>query len=358
LRCSNQRAFSTPSVAQLATPSSRRDDRPSTRGDSDARGGQIETGRVGCEEIGRSIGVVEKAQHSRDSEPLRAKRYVAPESAMSSPQILSTYRNPQPSSDERGTRNTPPIEQASDGDSTISAPKVTNTVTQLSPPGIAEAVGVDLGATDLWVVGLDGEELPHVAFAKHLRGEMFKDFGELLRGTSTVAIDAPEGLSAGSHYGDQRLARKFQRARCSEVALRQRGIAVPFATPMEGELLPAWMATGFRAWRAAKDVAPTVVETYPHGIFWRLAGRPLTGKQRDEGRAARRAVLASLVRLPPGIDFWPHDALDALACALLARSVALGEADEISCADDLSWGAHDGSSMWLPLQQHANPVAD
>lgn len=227
---------------------------------------------------------------------------------------------------------------------------MTDTVTQHRTSGVAEAVGVDLGAKDLWVVGLDAEENPHVAFAEHLRGELFTDFAELLRGTSTVAIDAPEGLSEGSHDGDQRLARKFQRARCSEVALRQNGIAVPFATPMEGEPLPAWMATGFRAWRAAKAVVPTVIETYPHGIFWRLAGRQLTGKQRDEGRAARRAVLAPLVQLPPGIDFWPHDALDALACALLARSVQRGEADEISCADDLSWGAHDGSSMWLPCR--------
>jgi predicted nuclease with RNAse H fold len=225
-------------------------------------------------------------------------------------------------------------------------------------PGTGEAVGIDLGATDLWVVGLDGQQLPQVVFAEHLRGETFVDLTELLRGSSTVAIDAPEDLSAGSHDGDERLARKFQRARCSEVALRRRGIAVPFATPMEGEPLPNWMATGFRAWRTAKAVVPTVVETYPHGIFWRLAGRQLTGKQRDEGRAARRAVLAPLVRLPPGIDFWPHDALDALACALLARIVQSGEAEEISCADDLSWGAHDGSSMWLPPPEYSRLLTD
>jgi predicted nuclease with RNAse H fold len=225
---------------------------------------------------------------------------------------------------------------------------VIDPVAQYGRPGIAEAMGVDLGATDLWVVGLDGEELPQVTFAEHLRGEMFTDLAELVRGTSTVAIDAPEGFSAGSHFGDHRLARKFQRARCSEVALRQRGIAVPFATPMEGEPLPGWMATGFHAWSTAKAVAPHVVETYPHGIFWRLAGRQLIGKQRDEGRAARRAVLAPLVRLPPGINFWPHDALDALACALVARSVHRGEAEEISCANDAFWKAHDGSSMWLP----------
>jgi predicted RNase H-like nuclease len=209
-------------------------------------------------------------------------------------------------------------------------------------------VGVDLGAADLWVVGLEGEQPPRVTFAEHLRGELFTDLAELLQGAATVAIDAPEGLSQGSHDGDERLARKFQRARCSEVALRRRGISVPFATPMKGEPLPGWMDTGFGAWRAAKAVVPRVVETYPHGIFWRLAGRQLTGKQRDEGRAARRAVLAPLIQLPPGIDFWPHDALDALACALLARHVQLDEADRISCDDDRSWKTHDGSEMWLP----------
>jgi predicted nuclease with RNAse H fold len=221
-------------------------------------------------------------------------------------------------------------------------------VTIVGTPGVGQAVGIDLGATDLWVVGLDSGELPHIVFAEHLRGELFVDLANLLRGASTVAIDAPGDLSTGCHDGDERLARKFQRARCSEVALRRCGIAVPFATPTKSEPLPAWMAIGFLTWRAAQAAVPTVVETYPHGIFWRLAGRQLTGKQRDEGRAARRAVLAPLVELPPGIDFWPHDALDALACALLAWMVQRGQAEEISCADDLSWAAHDGSSMWLP----------
>lgn len=221
----------------------------------------------------------------------------------------------------------------------------------------ATAVGVDLGATDLWVVGLDDEQVPAVVFAEHLRGEMFRDFAELIERAQTVAIDAPEALSQASHDGDERLARKFQRARCSEVALRRRGIAVPFATPTEGEPLPSWMATGFLAWQTAKGTVPVVVETYPHGIFWRLAGRPLTGKQRDEGRAARRAVLSAHVQLPAGIDFWPHDALDALACAFLARALERGEAEKISCEEDRAWNIHDGSSMWLPRVEHANVVS-
>lgn len=225
-------------------------------------------------------------------------------------------------------------------------------------PAVGSAVGVDLGARDLWVVGLDDEPVPHVAFAEHLRGETIADLGELLQGASTVAIDAPEALSEGSHEGDARLARKFQRARCSEVALRQRGIAVPFATPRAGEALPPWMEMGFAVWETAKRTTPAVVETYPHGIFWRLAGRQLTRKQQDEGRAARRAVLAPLVQLPPGIDFWPHDALDALACALLAQSVRRGDAEKISCIDDVRWSVHDGSAMWLPRATTQTVCAD
>jgi hypothetical protein len=47
-----------------------------------------------------------------------------------------------------------------------------------------------------------------------------------------------------------------------------------------------------------------------------------------------------------------------LACALLARIVQSGEAEEISCADDLSWGAHDGSSMWLPPPEYSRLLTD
>ncbi|HEY5274552.1 MAG TPA: DUF429 domain-containing protein [Acidimicrobiales bacterium] len=212
----------------------------------------------------------------------------------------------------------------------------------------AVACGIDLGATDLWIVGLTEEATPDVAFAEHLHIDEFERLADILGHASTVAIDAPGGFSEGSHIGDERFARKFQRARCSEVALRRRGIAVPFATPMRTEPLPPWMNVGFETWRVAKTAAPTVVETFPHAIFWRLAGRELKHKYRADGRAARRAVLAPLVNLPAGVSFWPHDALDALACAVLAHRVLVGDAEEISCAGDLAWHAHDGSAMWLP----------
>jgi predicted nuclease with RNAse H fold len=217
-------------------------------------------------------------------------------------------------------------------------------------------IGIDLGAADLWVVGIDSQQIPRVTFAEHLRATDFKNLGEVLQGASTVAIDAPAGVSVGSHIGDHRLARKFQRARCSEVALRLAGISVPFASPMSYEPIPTWMATGFETWEIAKSVSKNVVETFPHAIFWRLAGRQLLRKQRAEGRLERRTVLAAHVELPPGIDFWPHDALDALACALLAREIEAGNADEVSCANDTTWSTHDGSTMWLPTSA-ASPTS-
>jgi len=142
---------------------------------------------------------------------------------------------------------------------------VTNTVTKLSTSGVTKAVGVDLGATDLWVVGLDGEQLPRVSFAEHLRGEMFTEPRRAAAHHVCGRDRRAGGLSAGSHHGDQRLARKFQRARCSEVASASTASLCRSRTPMEGEPLPAWMATGFRAWRAAEGRGTTVVETYRMG---------------------------------------------------------------------------------------------
>ena len=213
--------------------------------------------------------------------------------------------------------------------------------------------GIDLGASTIWVVGLEGERAARVTFAERISSEHLDEVA-LLVGTSTViAIDAPEALSRGSHVGDLRLSRKFQRARCAEVALRRAGIAVPFATPLPGEALPAWMVVGFSTWEAASDSGNTVLETYPHGIFWRLAGRQLLHKQREEGRIARRQLLASHLDLPVGASFWPHDALDALACAVLAWQASKGSADRIDCGNDVEWRHHDGSAIWLPRSSPA-----
>ena len=208
--------------------------------------------------------------------------------------------------------------------------------------------GIDLGASAIWVARLSGTAEPENVDIEQLPATALGSLGEILAGTSTIAIDAPGGFSSGCHVGDDSLAPKFQRARCSEVALRRAGIAVPFVTPLASDATPAWMQVGFSTWKIATGLDASVVETYPHGIFWRLAGKQLFHKQRETGRELRRAILRECFDLPLGVERWGHDALDALACAWLAWCVTHGKAEEISCARDVEWPQHDGSSLWLP----------
>jgi predicted nuclease with RNAse H fold len=217
------------------------------------------------------------------------------------------------------------------------------------------ASGIDLGASAIWVVRIEGRGRPYVTVVERLPAAALARVEELVSASACVAIDAPEGLSAGSHLGDQRIAAKFRSARCSEVALRRAGIAVPFVTPLATEDVPPWMAVGFSVWEIARGESRNVVETYPHGIFWRLARHQLFHKQREVGRAARRAVLEEHIDLPVGVELWGHDALDAVACAWLAWSVAHNFANRIDCAEDLEWPQHDGSSIWLPAMGSPMP---
>ena len=208
--------------------------------------------------------------------------------------------------------------------------------------------GIDLGATAIWIAVIEGNDRARVTALEQIPATELNEVEVLISSSGLVAIDAPGGLSIGSHVGDHRIAAKFRSARCSEVALRRAGIAVPFVTPLATEQIPLWMSVGFSVWEVAMRSSPSVVETYPHGIFWRLAGHQLLHKQRESGRAARREVLEKHIDMPIGVKLWGHDALDAVACAWLARCVARGVAAEISCATDLDWPRHDGSSIWLP----------
>lgn len=216
------------------------------------------------------------------------------------------------------------------------------------PPQQSSFIGVDVGATSLWFAALSGSEAPEITAIGRVGTDAVDEVAHALSGAAVVAIDAPEEPSANAHLGDSRYAPKFQRARCSEVALRHQGIAVPFVTPGPAQAAPTWMEAGFTLWKSANQHAGRVLETYPHGIFWRLAGRPLQHKQREEGRAARREALAQRIQLPLGANLWPHDALDALACALVAWLAGRDAAERISCEGDLEWTVHDGSAIWLP----------
>ena len=222
-------------------------------------------------------------------------------------------------------------------------------MTLTSPPAHwGSFVGVDVGANVLWFAAVAGHEVPELTAIERVESGQIHDVAHDLLGAAIVAIDAPAALSERAHLGDARFAPKFQRGRCSEVALRRSGIAVPFITPSADEPLPSWMATGFSLWQSAQLHAGRVLETYPHAVFWRLAGRPLLNKQTAQGRAARREVLGQRIQMPLGANLWPHDALDALACALVAWLAGHDAAERVGCEDDTEWRSHDGSAMWLP----------
>jgi predicted nuclease with RNAse H fold len=162
---------------------------------------------------------------------------------------------------------------------------------------------------------------------------------EFCRAAVSVAVDAPGGLSSGAHLGDLSLAPKFRTGRCSEVPMSG-WPAVSWVTPQALEDAPGWMRTGFDIWRALEGTGVEVVETFPAACFHRLNGRRWPPrKSTPAGRAARLALLAERVELPPeAATDWSHDDIDAAACALVA---AAGRPLAHDCA------APDGSVMWV-----------
>ncbi|HVB04867.1 MAG TPA: DUF429 domain-containing protein [Acidimicrobiales bacterium] len=210
------------------------------------------------------------------------------------------------------------------------------------------AVGIDVGAETIWAVSFDLDERARPATAWLSHPVDLVGLAERCEGAAVVAVDAPAAPSDRPHLGDERLASKFQAARCGEVALRRRGIAVPWVTPPRGTVPAPWVATGYAVWEALLSQSLTVVETYPHGIFWRLFGAPITHKQHPAGHLRRIAVLREIAPLPEGVEMWSHDGIDALACATLAVLVADGAGERADCTEDGGWPTHDGSSIWLP----------
>jgi predicted nuclease with RNAse H fold len=212
----------------------------------------------------------------------------------------------------------------------------------------ARAVGIDVSADGAWAVALELAEHPRVIATRLLDPGSPEALERFAAGATAVAIDAPGGHSGLCHLGDERLAPKFQRARCSEVALARSGIAVPFVTPGEGAELPGWMATGLSLWKVLEGLGHAPLETYPHGAFWRLAGYPLLHKQRPAGHRRRLELLGRSVELPRDAEMWCHDAVDALVCAVVAWHASRGTAASIDCSADGEWPTHDGSAIWLP----------
>ena len=216
------------------------------------------------------------------------------------------------------------------------------------------AVGIDVGADAAWLVALETEGLlPRISGAMLSHPIDIDQVVDFCR-DSAVAIDAPAAPSVGAHLLDSRIAPKFRPGRCSEVALARAGISVQFVTPQPGgSPFPSWMRAGFEIWRALEGPALEPVETYPHGVFWRLAGHPLFYKKHPSGARQRLAVLAAHLELSSDVAMWSHDGIDALACALVASLLLRGGAERIGCTDDQQWAVHDGSAMYLPRRSLA-----
>jgi predicted nuclease with RNAse H fold len=209
-----------------------------------------------------------------------------------------------------------------------------------------EWVGIDLGASRFDVVRLTaGTDTVRVARATTFAADDFGALVDLVRGASAIAIDAPAELSTAPHRDDASVNRKFRRARCGEIALgQQAGIWVPWVTPPEPELVPAWMQVGFTLWRSLRAAGCEPVEVYPAGAFRVLAGGPLPRKTTRAGLHARIGVLATHVELPAMVEMWTHDGLDALAAALTAHRADTGAGRRCAHAAP----GCDGSSVWLP----------
>jgi predicted nuclease with RNAse H fold len=210
---------------------------------------------------------------------------------------------------------------------------------------MSTAVGIDLGATAICAVKLEGTDgLPSVADVRVFVPDDLDKLEQFCDGASAVAIDAPAMLSTYPHGDDEDLPPKFRPARCCEVAsLKVAGVpAVPWITPLAGAEVSGWMHTGFRVWEALSSHAP--MEVYPHACFYRLnGGKQPVSKQKAEGRLERVGLLRSYVELPVGAEVWSHDGLDAAVAALVAHQ---GRDGAVQVPHECT--NFDGSELWVP----------
>jgi len=205
-------------------------------------------------------------------------------------------------------------------------------------------VGIDVGQRALHAVALTdrGGGRLRVAGGEVFSPEELDDVVAWCVG-ARVAVDAPLGPATVGEDAHPAVSRKFRLARCAEVELGVRhGIWVPWAAPREAPAA-GWMAVGFALADALIAAGHDVLETYPHGVFRRLAGtrRPaLPKKTTVDGLRARVSLLSEA-----GVDgitaLWSHDAVDAAACAIVARDQVHGRAEAVTCG-------HDRSVMHLP----------
>jgi len=177
-----------------------------------------------------------------------------------------------------------------------------------------------------------------------------------LDGCAILAVDMPIGLSdSGPRACDIAARRHLPKGRKSSVFAPPRRAMLACRTWSEANALgrtgdgigishQAWnLAPKIRELDAAIDPATQdrVREVHPELVFQRLHGltapgsTPLPSKKSMTGRAARLALLeaAGIAALPERIAALPRklaqpdDLLDAAACALAARAIAMGTAN-------------------------------
>jgi len=198
------------------------------------------------------------------------------------------------------------------------------------------AAGIDLAAGAIHVVVVDGGRV--------VDGGVFDEVDAVVSvcaGADRVGIDAPGAPSLGVHAEDASRLPKLRGGRCGELAAaEQLGVWVAFVTHAAGAC-PPWMETGFRLWDALRAAGHDPIEVYPAGSVWLRERRWPPKKTTPAGLAARRSLLAEHLELPPFVELWGHDSIDAAIAACVAaqgdRAIRAGH-DEPGC---------DGSSIWF-----------
>lgn len=200
------------------------------------------------------------------------------------------------------------------------------------------------------VVGVDGCRggwLAAVDDAGAVSWVWTRDIRELLAlSAAAVAIDIPIGLPETGRRGCDVAARELLGSRRATVFFAPVRPVLGCASYAEARALladrggPSMSAQAFgivaavRAVDAALSPADSrrVIEAHPELAFLRLTGATLPAKKSAQGHDARVEALArvwpdvaDLVATAPG-RAAPDDALDALACAWVARRWAHGDA--------------------------------
>ena len=200
------------------------------------------------------------------------------------------------------------------------------------------ALGVDVGAQALHVIGLDTSLM--VTVRERIAPDQFPALLQQLTGRLSIGIDGPAGPSVGAYLDDDTLAPKFRPARGCEVELgRQRGIWVPWVTGPEP--LTGWMSVSADVHTFALSFGHDALETYPHGIFTTLLAKRPPKKSTLEGRSVRIRLLTEVGVHGNDLADWNHDELDAAAASLVAARHRVGSAVAIT-------SLRDGTSVWLP----------